>query len=232
MKIGIMQPYFFPYLPYWQLIKDVDKYVVYDDVTYIKGGWINRNNILLNGMSYRITLPLSKPSSFSLIKDISILPDKVVRDKILKTISSAYLKAPHYHEIMPWLGELISHETRIGDLNYKTIEFILDYLGIKTKVYLSSNINKDNSLSGQDKVIEICKRLGGDTYLNASGGRQLYSHEDFDKNGIKLYFLDAKDYGYQQFDNSFIKDLSIIDALMFNSKDELKNLLNKYRLSD
>jgi hypothetical protein len=77
MKLGIMQPYLFPYLGYWQLIKAVDLYVVYDDVTYIKGGWINRNNFLINGEKKLFTIKLKNAGSYKLINEIEILDDFV-----------------------------------------------------------------------------------------------------------------------------------------------------------
>ena len=118
MKIGIMQPYFFPYLGYWQLINAVDKYVVYDDVAYIKGGWISRNNILLNEKRHMITLPLSSPSVYKRINEIEISKDVIAVKKVIKTIKSAYLKAPYYNVIMPMVEKLISNNITIAALEY------------------------------------------------------------------------------------------------------------------
>lgn len=230
MKLGIMQPYFFPYLGYWQLINAVDTYVVYDDVAYIKGGWINRNSILVNGKANLITLSLENSSSFKNINEINILKNGKNAEKILKTIQMAYKKAPFYNEVMPSIENLLLKNDKIADLNYNSILEINKYLGIDTKVMLSSTLDKDNSLKSQNKVIAINKLLGSDTYINAIGGQELYDREEFKREGIELKFLKMKDIKYTQFKNQFVPSLSIIDILMFNSKEETKEMLNKYSL--
>ena len=69
MKLAIMQPYFFPYIGYFQLIKSVDEFVIYDNIQYTKKGWINRNRILVNGTDYLISLPLKKDSDYLNVVD-------------------------------------------------------------------------------------------------------------------------------------------------------------------
>ncbi len=230
MKIGIMQPYFFPYLGYWQLIGAVDKYVVYDDVTYIKGGWISRNNILLSGAAHMITLPLDNPSSYRLINEIAVRNDQVGKKKIIKTLEYAYSKAPYYASIIPMLSDIIMMDTTIARMNYEAVLRICDYLGLETEIILSSDIDKDNELKGEDKVIHIVKKLDGDCYINAIGGRELYSRDHFEKNGIRLLFLEKDMIHYDQFGKDFVDNLSIIDALMFNSKEQMRELMEKYKL--
>ena len=230
MKIGIMQPYFFPYLGYWQLLAAVDKYVVYDDVNYIKGGWIARNNILLNGQKHLITLPLENPSSFKKINEIAITGNMKAREKLVRTIQNAYVKAPYYADVMPWVEDLILHSATIAELNTQSILKVCDYLGIDTQIIVSSELDKDNELKGQDKVIHIVKKLGGDAYYNAIGGRELYDKDQFAAEGIQLSFLKAGDISYQQFGNEPISGLSIIDVLMFNSVEEAKRLLEEFEL--
>ena len=230
MKLGIMQPYFFPYLGYWQLINAVDKYVVYDDVTYIKGGWINRNNILLNGKSHLITLPLNQSSSFKNINQIDIIDNAKQREKIIKTLEVAYKKARYFDHVIPIVSDLIMNSKTIADLNYKAILFIKNYLGLKTEILLSSNLVKDNNLKAQDKVIHINKLLGSDVYYNAIGGMELYDKASFAKEGIELYFLQMDKVEYPQYKNDFVPNLSILDVLMFNSPDEINELLTKFTL--
>ncbi len=231
MIVGIMQPYFFPYLGYWQLINAVDKYVIYDDVTFIKGGWISRNYILLNGQAHMVTLPLENPSSFRKINDIDVTYNIKAREKIIKLITAAYKKAPYFDTIMPWIESLVLNSKGIAELNYDTIVRITDYLDIKTELIVSSDMDKDNSLTGQDKVIAINKALNSDTYINSVGGKGIYSERVFEENGIKLRFLEVDNVKYQQFNNEFVPNLSIIDVLMFNSVDETKMLLEQYSLS-
>lgn len=230
MKLGIMQPYFFPYLGYWQLINAVDKYVVYDDVTFIKGGWISRNNILLNGTGHMITLQLDNASSFRNINEIAISVNVKARTKILKTIEQAYKKAPFYEKIMPMLENLIMNSKMISELNYEAILCINHYIGIDTEILLSSQIEKDCSLKGEEKVIHICNRLGADAYYNAIGGIELYHQAHFLKNNLELFFVKMRDVSYKQYDNEFVPNLSIIDVLMFNPVEKIRTYLNEYDL--
>ena len=230
LKAAIMQPYFFPYLGYWQLINAVDKYVVYDDVAYIKGGWINRNNILINGKPSLVTLPLESSSSFKNINEISITANKKQIDKIIKSIKMAYAKAPYYEEVMQLIENLITNSRNIAELNYKSILDINNYLNINTEIILSSDLQKNNNLKAQEKVIHINKILGADTYINAIGGQELYDREEFRREGIELKFLKMRDIKYQQFKNNFVPNLSIIDILMFNSPEQIKEMLDDYKL--
>jgi len=230
VKVGIMQPYFFPYLGYWQLINAVDRYVVYDDVTYIKGGWINRNNILLNGVKYLITLPLEQASSFKNINEIDVTHNEIALSKVIKTLKSAYSKAPYYPLIMPMVEKLLRENTKIAGLNYNSIREIGRYLGITTEIILSSELKKDNSLKAQEKVLHINKLLGSDTYYNAIGGLELYSREEFEKHGMGLYFVQMGDIQYPQYKNEFVSGLSIVDVLMFNSVETIRGFLENYTL--
>lgn len=229
-KLGIMQPYFLPYLGYFQLINAVDKYVLYDDVNYIKGGWINRNNILINGAAHLITLSLEDASSFKKINEIQIKTNNQNREKIVRTIKLSYSRAPYFDFVMPFIEKSILNSDNIAELNYKLIVEINKYLEIDTEIILSSNLDKNNNLKGEEKVIHINKLLGADTYINAFGGTALYDKENFKKEGIELKFLKMNDIEYKQFKNKFVPNLSIVDVLMFNSKDEVRELLNRYEL--
>lgn len=231
MKIGIMQPYFFPYLGYWQTLNAVDKYVIYDDVNYIKNGWINRNNILLNGQKHLITLPLDGASPFLPINQIKITSKIKEKEKILKTLEMAYKKAPYFNSVFPIIKDVImTPSCLISDALIQQFRSVCQYLGIKTELIISSELKKDNSLKAQDKVIHICRLLGGTDYINAIGGQELYSFEDFAKNGINLHFMKTIFTPYKQFKNEFIQGLSMIDILMFNSPEQIRHMLNQYQL--
>ena len=226
-----MQPYFFPYIGYFQMLSAVDKFIVYDDINYIKNGWINRNNILLNGNKYLITLPLLEASPFKLINEIQITDKQAQKDKLLKTIHHAYSKAPYFNDVYEIVEKTINHESQnIAQAIAFSFNEIKKYLDLKTEILISSSINKNNSLKAEQKVIDIVKNLEGSTYINAIGGMELYSKERFKKEGIELYFIKMNEISYKQFKNNFVPNLSVIDILMFNSKDETKELLKKYIL--
>lgn len=225
MKLGIMQPYFFPYLGYWQLIYSVDTFVVYDDVNFIKRGWINRNNILVNGEKHLISLPLVHPSQNKKINQIFVCPEIEGRNRLVRTLEIAYKRAPYYHDVMNMIESLLLQDEMISQLNFHSIQAVCDYLEIGTKIVLSSEFAKRSELRGQERIIDICKLMGAKTYINAIGGQALYDPLTFLENGLELKFIKMGEIAYKQFDNVFVPNLSIIDILMFNGKSEIQNYL-------
>lgn len=231
MKIGIMQPYFFPYIGYWQLINIVDKYVVYDDVNYIKNGWINRNRILVGESSQWFTLPLKGASPFKLINQIEITTEPKILRKLLQTLDMAYHKAPYFKPVFELLCQTMEHSSNLSEYLYFSILKVTQYLNINTEIILSSSLDKNNELKGKDKILHICHKLGANEYINAIGGQELYDKNDFANHGIALHFLCTdNDIYYRQFKNSFVSNLSLIDVMMFNAVKEIKEMLKRYTL--
>lgn len=231
MKIGIMQPYFLPYIGYWQLLNAVDKYVIYDDVNYIKGGWINRNRILINKEVKYFNVKLNGASPNKLINEIEVSLDKIYQKKLLKTVEENYKKAPFFNEVFLVVQKIVENEEiNLAKYLENSIKEVCSYLDIKTELLISSDLEKNNSLKGKDKVIEICKKLDGTEYYNAIGGQELYFFEEFENKEIKLKFLQTNEIFYQQFNNKFVPNLSILDVMMFNSREKIKEFLNNYTL--
>ncbi len=222
-----MQPYFVPYIGYWQLMNAVDKYVIYDDVNFIKGGWINRNRILVNGQPKYFNIPMIGASPFKLLNEIGVNNDLQLINKNLRIIEAAYKKAPYYKDVYPIVEEILKcGKNDIAGYIEESFKVINKYLGISTELIVSSNLKKDCSLKGQDKVLQICGLLGATEYYNAVGGQELYSFDAFEKHGIKLKFLNTKEIIYDQFGQTFQPNLSIIDVMMFNSVEEIMTYLN------
>jgi hypothetical protein len=230
-KLAIMQPYFFPYLGYWQLIQAVDRFVVYDDVNYIKGGWINRNRILINGEPAYLTAPLQQPSPFRRICDTSLLPSTAWRDKLVKMVELTYRSAPCFAEVFPLVEQLIRHETdNLSDYLAHQLHTLAAYMGIRTEFVLSSRGYHNDEMTGQARVIDICTREGAHTYINAPGGRTLYEHEAFRHAGIDLQFIAMRPMSYTQRAAQFVPNLSIIDALMALGPVEIRPYLVAFDL--
>lgn len=228
MRAAIMQPYLFPYLGYFQLIRSVDTFVVYDDVQYIKGGRINRNHILSNEQKKLITLPLKAASPNKLINEIEIERNH----NILHTILLNYKEAPYFDSVFPIIEDILkySNDNLACFLNYQ-LKKISTYLGITPDWHISSSLKKDNSLRGQEKVLAICKEIGASHYINAAGGRALYDENSFSKEGIRLSFIQSNDIIYPQFKEKFTSNLSIIDVMMFNHPIQCMKLLDEYEIS-
>lgn len=209
----------------------VDQYVIYDDVNFINRGWVNRNRILLNGQPHYINVQMIAASQFKLINEIRINKEEAVISKNLRIIENAYKKAPYYSEIQPLIEKILRNDNEIlSGYIADSFSVICRYLDIPTKLILSSDLDKDNTLKGQDKILAICRILGATEYYNAIGGRELYSFSEFKNNGIKLKFLKSDEISYVQFGNEFCANLSIIDVMMFNSREKVRELLNFYTL--
>ena len=228
MILTIMQPYLFPYIGYWQLINAVDTFVIYDDVNFIKKGYINRNSILNIDTTQRFTLELMRISQNKLINQIQIGGN---RKKLLKSIELAYKKAPEYEKVFPLIKTIIEYpEENLAKFIGHSLKHISEYIGIQTNFIFSSDINKDNNLKGQDKILAICQHVKASHYINAIHGQNLYDKETFMHNRIKLNFIETELIEYRQFNNKFVPYLSIIDIMMFNTKNDIIHMLRKYKL--
>ncbi len=231
MTLAIMQPYLFPYIGYFQLLNAVDKFVIYDDVAFINRGWINRNCILNNGKSQLFTVPLKDASQNKLIHEISIDSDQKWREKLLKTIQQNYKKAPHFAEVFPLVERILQQpESNVSTAIYQSLRMICEYLYIDTPIIETSRIYNNAHLKAQERILDICLQEKADHYINPTGGRELYDRELFAENGIKLNFIRANEVPYPQFTNEFVPWLSIIDIMMFNSLEQIHELLKTYTL--
>ncbi|MBZ0182681.1 MAG: WbqC family protein [Melioribacteraceae bacterium] len=231
MKIAIMQPYFLPYIGYFQLINAVDKFIILDDVNFIKKGWINRNRIVFEGQEIRFTIPLKKASQNKKICEIEISTDTNWKEKLISTFNQKYGKADSYNKVFPLIKEcILSIENNLSTFVTESLKKISNYLGISTEfINTSRNYNID-FLNGQEKIIEICKKENADHYLNLSGGRDLYKNEEFANNNIKLSFMKMNYFEYKRMNQKFVPSLSIVDVLMFNNISSIKDMLNRYTL--
>ena len=231
MKVAIMQPYFFPYIGYWQLIHAVNRFVIYDDVNYIKGGWINRNRILVNGKPAYITVPLYQSSPYKRICDTSLQPSPIWRDKLVKMVEITYRKAPHFAEVFPVVENLIRLEAdNLPDYLAQQLQTMAAFMGVKTEFVVSSRCYENSELSGQARILDICKQERAITYINLQGGQNLYDSETFYGAGIDLRFIVMRPLPYKQRSKGFVHALSIIDALMEIGPIEIKRHLDAFDL--
>ncbi len=232
MTLGMMQPYFFPYLGYWQLMDAVDEYIIYDDVNFIKNGWINRNRIKINGEAAMFGVSVRKASQNSLICELEIILSDNDKDMLIRKLSMAYAKAPYKDDVLDLFADTLNCGTMnlaefLAYSNRKTAEF----LGIRTPIYTAAELKLDHTNKAQQRIIDICKARGYSRYINAIGGKELYDKESFEQNGIELAFLRMDpDIVYPQGKGVFIPSLSILDVMMYNSRAEIRDLLGRYTL--
>lgn len=253
MTIAIMQPYFMPYIGYFQAINAVDKYILYGNVNYEKKSWVNRNRLMQrNGVIEQMVVPLKKNSSNALIKEIVIDYSADWQRRLLRSIQTNYGKAPYFEETFSLLTSIFGkpYET-LMELNSESIKAVSHHMGITSEI-VSDNSQYDDmeeKLRRSDdvyvefpymlktrpnrrtaRVIEMCKREESNHYINAIGGMALYCKEELAQYGIQLEFIKTKPIVYDQFNNKFEPYLSIIDVLMHNGKNKTKQMLEEYEL--
>lgn len=232
-KVAIMQPYIFPYLGYLSLVLEVDHFVFYDDVNFIKNGWINRNNLLLSGKAVRFTVPVVRASQNELIKDTFIHDLDAFRKKFVSQLTHGYSKAPFFQSTMYFVEETLNFESKnISDLASRSVINFFSHIGIKKSfLYSSTDFHESSGLSKEDRLISITKSLGSHRYINAIGGKSLYSKEYFSGRGVKLNFLLPKIAPYQQLKVSdFQGGLSIIDVMMNTPQQKILEHLKRYEI--
>lgn len=214
--LAIMQPYFLPYIGYWQLIAAVDTFVIYDNIKFTKKGWINRNRLLRNGEAVTFSLPVAAGSDHLDVVERSLAPSHD-RRKLLAQFDGAYAKAPHYAETRPLLEEAIQcpEENLYRHIRH-AVDLVCRHLGLDTRIVVSSQVPIDHGLKAQDKVLALCEALGARTYVNPIGGTELYDANTFAARGIALKFMKARLVEYPQLGAPFVPWLSIVDVLAFN----------------
>lgn len=229
-KLAIMQPYFLPYIGYFQLIKSADLFVVYDNIKYTKKGWINRNRFLQGGAPAEFTIPIKKDSDHLDVRDRAVSPD-FDRARLLNRLREAYTKAPNFEATFGMIERIVmNQEPNLFEYIFASIKEVCREIGLKTELIVSSTVGIDHSLRSQEKVLAICRALRATTYFNAIGGRSLYSVDAFSREGVELRFLQPTMTEYPQYGNEFVSWLSIIDVLMFNGPSEAEALLGRYEL--
>lgn len=232
-SLAIMQPYFLPYIGYFQLISAVEKFVFYQDVNFIKQGWINRNNILIQNKASLFSVPLENASSFSLIQEVKLHEKQfpLWRNKFLKTLEMNYKKAPFFEDVFALLRSFLEFDgLTISELAQQSTVSICRYLSIDTIFVENSSVYNNADLKASKRVQDICFKEKANVYINPIGGQELYNKTDFKNQSIDLFFIKSQPIEYKQFSNLFVPWLSIIDVMMFNSVDKIKEFLNNYQL--
>ncbi|MGG0657031.1 WbqC family protein [Rummeliibacillus pycnus] len=229
MKVALMQPYFFPYLGYFQLINSVDEFVIFDNAQYIRRSWITRNRILnAHKESIYIKVPVSKAPRKTKIKDILINNDMNWKEKILHQLLY-YKDAPNYPIVIKFVEECFTFDDyNLSSFNTLLLRKICNLFDIKTEIsLLSERLPKIDEVEEADEWgIKVSKALNAKTYINAIGGKEFYNQQKYIDNGLTIQFINPKLDQYKQYKQLFVPGLSIIDVMMFNELDTIKKMIN------
>ena len=233
MKLAIMQPYFFPYIGYFQLIHAVDKFILLDDVQYIRHGWVNRNRVLKHGGGLQyIIVPLKKHKRSTKIKNIETIASNDWKQTILNQLTHYKKTAPHYDAIINLIKSCFnSDEVSLSKLNYRVLNILCKAIDLNSNICISSECNFDYSRVRKpgDWAFEISKQLDALEYFNPIGGVDLFKETKFKKSGIKLFVFDPMNVRYSQKKEKFNSNLSIIDTLMYNGFSKTKRMIYNSR---
>jgi hypothetical protein len=224
--VAIMQPYFLPYIGYFQLIAEADAFIIYDQIKYTKKGWINRNRMLRNGADVMFTLPLAHGADA-----LDVVQRELAADfqptKLLQQWRGAYAKAPYFDETFAMLQRVMACESRnLFHFLDHAVRAVCAHLNITTPITVSSQLPVDAALRAEQKVLALCNAMGATRYINGTGGMALYDRAQFAQHGITLEFLRPKPLDYAQFGAPFVPWLSIVDVLMFNGRAATEALVH------
>lgn len=242
MKLACMQPYFLPYIGYFQLIQAVDTFILYDRVKYQKNGWMHRNRLLgLNKEDFYMRVSIQNTDSNTLIKDVEIDNTSDWQGRICIMLQHNYKRSPYFSQLYPFFEALLCQPFKtLSTLNFETIKAIAGLLEIKTQIIQNSQpyLSIEEQLqttsypytTKEQRLFLICQQERAHTYINAIGGQKLYKKELFRENKIELLFLQTEDIQYRQPSVTFYPNLSILDMLMNCGTEQTKEYLNLYKL--
>lgn len=227
MKVAINQSNYISWKGYFDMIKSVDLFILYDDVQYTRRDWRNRNKIKTpHGLKW-LTIPVNvKGKYLQKIKDTTI-SDQNWNIAHLKTIKGTQSKCKYFKGVYPFVEELYLKADRlqtISEINFHFITEICRYLDIDTKIVFSSeyDLSEDKKT---DRLIDICQQAGATEYLSGPLAKDYIVKDKFDSANIKLSWMDYDHYPtYEQLYGEFVHKVSILD-LLFNCGDQAINFI-------
>ena len=231
MRLAVMQPYFLPYIGYYQLMAAVDKFVIFDDVNFMNRGWINRNRILVNGKESMMTVPLTRASQNQKISEIDIAHDHPWQRKLLRTIEQSYKRTPHFEEVFPLVSSIINAPaTNLAAFVTQSLMSVKEWLGIECEMVKTSSTYANTQIKGEARILDICRQEGATHYVNLPGGKDLYHKATFAAQGITLRFIHPLPVAYPQKAPAFVPWLSALDVMMCNGRLPTSAMLNAVEL--
>lgn len=227
MRVALMQPYFFPYIGYFDLLASSDLFVFYDDAAYSRGGWVSRNRVAADGKEFNyIRLTVDRAPLGTPINGVRLKSPEDDRNHLLSLLHNVYRRAPYYNEVVAVIEKVFCDGGGgLSQVAAASICSCAEYLGLGAPVLYSSAIEYDRAMGAQGKVISICKSINASHYVNLTGGRELYCESEFLRNDISLIFTEPADFLYDTGKRPFVPNLSIIDVMMWVDPLEIKKYL-------
>lgn len=234
MKIAIMQPYLFPYIGYFSLIKNTDYFVFFDTPQYIRKGWINRNRILgTNGTDVYFTVPVEKCARETPINKVKISCNENWKEKWMGQLTIYKKRAPYYSKIISLVQDILNVKTQyISELAINSVVRTCDYLGMNFHYDIFSQMNLPlfEVKAPDEWALYITKEMKYDTYVNPPGGKSFFDASKYKKVDIELEFLTQEIKKYNQRVKEFVPGLSMLDVMMFCTPEEILRMMDSYTI--
>ncbi|TWO66648.1 WbqC family protein [Caenimonas sedimenti] len=225
MKLALMQPYFFPYLGYFSLLAAVDRFVFYDEVQWIKNGWVNRNRVLVGGATSYLTVPVRDAGPSRTIAEVEVAKDAGWRRKMFEMVRHAYRKAPYFAPVHDLLQQAVPEaQPHVSAMAKASVRLVAGYLALPVELVDDPGRQGEPGLIGPERVLGVCRDEKATAYWNLPGGKALYDAERFQAAGVALRFVEPVLEPYPQFAAAFVPGLSMLDVLMHNSPQEARRM--------
>lgn len=229
MNLGVMQPYFFPYLGYFELIQKTDRWVVFDTVQYNARSWMNRNRILhpIEGTQY-IGVPVRHAPKGTPIREIRLIDKAAAERRVLGQLAHYRRHAPYYEAVTGLVGGTFAVASdRLVDVNLAGLSAVCRYLAVPFTWQLCSDLRINGADIGHAGAwaLAIARHLDASRYINPPGGRILFRPEEWREAGIELRFTEPPTLRYSCAPYEFVEHLSILDVLMWMSPDKVRSAL-------
>lgn len=223
-RVAVLQPYLFPYLGTFQLARQVDRFVCFDDVAFIKKGYIHRNAVLLDGAAHAFTAPVKNASQNRTIAEHDYVGEW---QPLLALLQRAYAKAPQFEPVFDFVQRVLLHaDENVARKNARSMAAVFAYLGLPFEHGFSSAHALPAELRASARVRAVCRAEGATTYINPTGGRALYDAADFERDGMALRFCAMRPVQYPQPSPAFVPFLSMLDVLMHCPREQVIALLD------
>ena len=224
MIVTIHQPEHLPWLGFFDKVRQSDAFVLLDNVQFRKNYFQNRNKIRTQQGWTWLTVPvLIKGKSDQFIQDVQINNTVDWQSKHWKSMNYAYNRAPYFEKYSPMLKQIYtSNWDYIANLNERFIGYLMDEMGIRSKMVWASTLNVTGS--GTELLLQICQKLHAEVYLSGISGRDYLREEEFSKEGIKVRYQEFYHPIYSQLYEPFIPCMSTLD-LLFNHGDKSMDIL-------
>jgi hypothetical protein len=212
MRVGIIQSCYIPWRGYFDFIKSVDLFIIFDDIQYTLRDWRNRNRIKTRSGLKWLTVPVIHISRDQLIENTVIDYTQTWQRSHRNQFQDNYRHAPFNADAMTIFESAYNaKDDTISRLNVRFIKIINEYLDIKTPMKMSSEFKVTGSKTS--RLINLLSAVGAKTYLSGPSADDYLDKESFRYAGIRLEYKSYDYLPYSQQWGVFAGNVSVLDLI-------------------